>query len=160
MRCRRIGVWAYRRTRNAEIVGEAARFVLHWAFVVFSAARCASRGYLTCPLFWLGGHGAMIFDLAPVSGSAEPHPQRTRCRRIGVWAYGRTRNAEIVGEAARFASLETVQSGTLRLYDKQSIVTIQSIRVHRDLRASLSPSGTRRKGDRSNIDRRREALHE
>ena len=26
------------------------------------------------------------------------------CRRIGVWAYRRTRNAEIVGEAARFAS--------------------------------------------------------
>jgi hypothetical protein len=24
MRCRRIGVWAYRRTRNAEIVGEAS----------------------------------------------------------------------------------------------------------------------------------------
>jgi hypothetical protein len=36
----------------------------------------------------------------------------------------------------------------------------QFLRGHRDLRASLSPSGTRRKGDRSNIDRRREALHE
>jgi hypothetical protein len=41
-----------------------------------------------------------------------------RCRRIGVWAYRRTRDAEIVSEASSLCFfLRPVQSGTLRLHE-------------------------------------------
>jgi hypothetical protein len=41
-----------------------------------------------------------------------------RCRRIGVRAYRRTRNAEILGEASSLCFfLRPVRSGTLRLHE-------------------------------------------
>ena len=48
-------------------------------------------------------HLDLNIEIQKNHSASEPRPPGAPYRRVGVWAYRRTQNVEIVGEASRFA---------------------------------------------------------